>query len=161
MSEPTVDEPNVDEETQSIDETPRFEHARHDDILNGDGELVFEKDFFYTPAEVNQLCFCAFRNENNGVTKFRCAMALRNDGDHLCQTHHRLWVAQRKQQEQQRLDRREKWFKDQCEKEYNNIIQNGHTTFSAEVTTKEEKEAIMWKMAQAMVRSRDRYAGNQ
>ncbi len=148
-----------------------YPHARYDEIRDGYGNYPFEAGQEYTPSQVNEARFCAHlrtQGEEGTDTAFGCIYPLRYDGDRLCKSHFDAWVVKkeaankiRAEKEAEREQRRQEWFERECEKEYNHIWKTGSVTFSEHVKTDEEKEAVVWKMAQMMVRSRDKYAPRQ
>lgn len=152
MSEPVGKE-------QQEQQAPTYRHTRYDDIFNGKGQQVFERNVYYTKDEVLCKRLCSFVKEEQGSNVFCCTSPLHSDGDRLCQTHYRAWIQKKKEQEARRQERRQEWFDRECQKEYDRMLENpSSVSFSKEITTDEQRENVMWHMAEAIVNGRDKYA---
>ena len=151
-------------------EPAQFIHTRYDDVRDGNGQPVFERNVFYTSAQVNEKRFCAFRQKRNADSEsvFCCASALPFQGDRLCKEHFKEWINAKNKKQEEREQRHQNWFDRECQKSYEQLekmqknahvySEDGDFVGALEYNNADEKEAVMWQLAEALVQLRDNYA---
>jgi len=77
---------------------PQYVHARWDEILDDDGNNVFQRNTLYAREQIFGARYCAFLQDE----RFRCSMKLADHERQMCEVHYQQWRDQLRQRNDER-----------------------------------------------------------